>query len=102
LNDSYHGQVNDQQKQQIIDTAIEHHLVSQFTSLVAVDKTPSRTAEKLYQQRIKNMHPKGSQTHPKKLIHYPNTGLDLDIQFRQSLMLLALSLFLFFVYRKFL
>ncbi|MBT8088499.1 MAG: marine proteobacterial sortase target protein, partial [Gammaproteobacteria bacterium] len=31
-------------RQAIVDTAIEHHLVSKYTSLVAVDKTPVRPA----------------------------------------------------------
>lgn len=107
MNDAYHGQVSEQQKQQIIDTAIEHHLVSQFTSLIAVDKTPSRIAEKLLSQRIKNMKPKGTQPAAKKatknnLVQYANTGLDLDIELKQSLYLLMLSLFIFFIFRRFL
>jgi Ca-activated chloride channel family protein len=32
-------------KREIVDTALEHHLVSPYTSLVAVDRTPSRTAD---------------------------------------------------------
>jgi len=34
-----------QVRQQVIDTALNHHLVSKYTSLVAVDVTPSRPAE---------------------------------------------------------
>jgi Ca-activated chloride channel family protein len=32
-------------KREIVDTALEHHLVSPYTSLVAVDRTPSRSAD---------------------------------------------------------
>lgn len=35
----------------IIETALEHHLVSKFTSLVAIDKTPVRTREAMLKSR---------------------------------------------------
>jgi len=99
MNDAHHGQVDAQQKQQIIDTAIEHHIVSRFTSLIAVDKTPSRYAETLRQQVIKNQIPKGHSVN-RQSINYPATGLDLDIVFEQSFILFLLSLILLFVYRR--
>lgn len=103
INSAYHGQVNDEQKRQIIDTAIEHHLVSRFTSLVAVDKTPSRLAEQLHQQKIKNAIPKGfkpnkANTH----LSFASTGLDLDIELNQSLWLLLFSFFMLLFYKKYL
>jgi len=46
LMDSIHdGADKKQVRKNIIDVALNHHLVSQHTSLVAVDKTPSRPAE---------------------------------------------------------
>ncbi len=35
----------DELRQAVVDTALRHHLVSDFTSLVAVDKTPARPAD---------------------------------------------------------
>ena len=49
-------------RHQIIDIALNHHLVTPFTSLVAVDKTPLRPeGEALDDHAIKNNVPKGTQ-----------------------------------------
>jgi Ca-activated chloride channel family protein len=46
----------------VIDTALEHHLVSPYTSLVAVDKTPLRAAGvPLSRHDVANAPPAGSQ-----------------------------------------
>jgi Ca-activated chloride channel family protein len=46
---------------QIIDTALRHGLVSRFTSLVAVDKTPARPqGEAMGSTRVMNATPEGS------------------------------------------
>lgn len=47
-------------RQAVIDTALEHHLVSKYTSLVAVDKTPVRPAgDPLRQEQLANLMPYG-------------------------------------------
>lgn len=47
-------------RQAVVETAIAHHLVSKHTSLIAVDKTPSRpAAEALTQEQIANRMPYG-------------------------------------------
>jgi len=47
---------------QVIDIALKHHLVTPFTSLVAVDKTPHRPeVSELKNHAIKNNVPKGAQ-----------------------------------------
>ncbi|MEM7430604.1 MAG: marine proteobacterial sortase target protein [Pseudomonadota bacterium] len=44
----------------VVETAIAHHLVSRFTSLVAVDKTPERSAaEALRAEQVANLAPRG-------------------------------------------
>ena len=44
----------------ILDTALVHHLVSKYTSLVAVDKTPARPAgEMLASEKVPNLLPYG-------------------------------------------
>jgi Ca-activated chloride channel homolog len=39
------GSTEDEVKPQVIDIALQHHLASKYTSLVAVDKTPVRAAD---------------------------------------------------------
>ena len=46
-------------KQQIIRTSIDHHLVSRFTSLVAVDLTPVNNTGLLYSEKLKTNLPHG-------------------------------------------
>jgi len=49
-------------KQQITDVALEHQLVSRYTSLIAVDPLVARPgAEKINKQSISNVMPYGSQ-----------------------------------------
>jgi Ca-activated chloride channel family protein len=44
----------------VVDTALTHHLVSKYTSLVAVDKTPARpAAESLTKEQVANLMPYG-------------------------------------------
>ena len=38
-------------REAVVNTALQHHLVSQFTSLVAVDQTPARPDDETLQQR---------------------------------------------------
>ena len=63
LMDQRHTSVNDAERrsiqQEITDTALEHHLVSRYTSLVAVDVTPVNTDGLLYRERLKNNLPHG-------------------------------------------
>ncbi|MBL4712603.1 MAG: marine proteobacterial sortase target protein [Gammaproteobacteria bacterium] len=49
----------EQIKQTLTKTALRHSLVSQYTSLVAVDVTPTNTEGLLYQEQIKNNLPHG-------------------------------------------
>lgn len=46
-------------KQEITDTALQNHLVSRYTSLVAVDVTPVNIESLLLRQRLKNNLPYG-------------------------------------------
>ncbi|MBT8119671.1 MAG: marine proteobacterial sortase target protein [Gammaproteobacteria bacterium] len=46
-------------QQQITETALQHHLVSRFTSMVAVDITPANSDGMLYRERLKNNLPHG-------------------------------------------
>jgi Ca-activated chloride channel family protein len=63
LHDASNTAGNDEQrqsiKQQVIDTALQHYLVSRYTSMVAVDVTPVNTDGMLYRERLKNNLPHG-------------------------------------------
>lgn len=63
LSESYHDADDESLKQylknQIIGVSHTHHLVSQYTSLVAVDVTPVNQGGMLYQERLKNNLPHG-------------------------------------------
>jgi Ca-activated chloride channel family protein len=51
----------DQTRAAVVTTALAHHLVSKYTSLVAVDKTPSRLAgDPLANKAVGNLAPQGS------------------------------------------
>ena len=50
----------DEIRSAIVETALTHHLVSKFTSLVAVEKTPSRPCgEALNSEQVPNLMPYG-------------------------------------------
>lgn len=50
-------------REQILDVALQHGVLSRYTSLVAVDKTPARTPEQqLASQQLGNLLPAGSGT----------------------------------------
>jgi Ca-activated chloride channel family protein len=47
----------------ILETALTHHLVSKYTSLIAVDKTPVRPAgDPLSSEQVPNLMPYGQTT----------------------------------------
>jgi len=102
MNSAYHGVVDENQKEQIISTALKHHLVSRFTSLVAVDKVRSRVDSELVSQNLKPLLPKGSSGTqlPRSSLQYSQTGLDLDITARWSFYFLILSLIGLILYRR--
>ena len=56
------GVAEDLIRKLVVDTALEHHLVSPYTSLVAVDKTPARSAAAALERRnVDNTMPAGAQ-----------------------------------------
>jgi Ca-activated chloride channel family protein len=64
LYDNYQFKASDKLKQEITDFALNAHLVSQFTSLVAVDKTPKDQLrpeyKKLLEQKLSKQKVKGN------------------------------------------
>ena len=76
------GDLKDHLKMQIIEESIKHHLVSRFTSLVAVDVTPINQSGSLHSERIKNNLPYGWTRSDKnkvkslQQINLPQTGTE--------------------------
>jgi Ca-activated chloride channel family protein len=82
-------------KQEIVDVALEHHLVSKFTSLVAVDKTPVRPSNKpLKSEAIAGNLPAGS-----TLGQFPQTATSAMFKLLFGSLLLLLALFVPFAQR---
>ncbi|MEX2474630.1 marine proteobacterial sortase target protein [Marinobacter sp.] len=66
------GQVNDDEKQQVLELALAHQLITRFTSFVAVDQTPVRhAAEPLETDQVPTLLPAGSSA---TLLRYPQTA----------------------------
>jgi len=90
LMDEYRRSNSDDSKAEIVEIALKHHLVSKFTSLVAVDKTPVRpVAEKLNTQAIAVNPPKGN-----TLTQFPQTATAATLQFIIGLILFLSGLIL--------
>ncbi len=59
----------------IVETALTHHLVSKYTSLVAVDKTPVRpSGDSLNSEQVPNLMPYGQSTNA--IFGFPATATD--------------------------
>jgi len=95
LMDSIQGGANKEQvRANIIDVALTHHLVSKYTSLVAVDKIPSRPVDsRLDKTRMPVNLPHGQSTY-KTFGRLPQTATSakLNLLFGFSLMMLGLAL----------
>jgi Ca-activated chloride channel family protein len=60
LDEQRRGAPEDETRAAVVETALAHHLVSKYTSLVAVDKTPVRPAgEGLTSEQVPNLLPYG-------------------------------------------
>ncbi|MCP3675572.1 MAG: marine proteobacterial sortase target protein [Gammaproteobacteria bacterium] len=74
-------------KQQVIDLALEHHLVSRYTSLVAVEQISTRPYErKLESKSIANHLPAGT------TFGYPSTATGWKFQLMIGVLLLLISI----------
>ncbi len=74
----------------VIDTALRHHLVSKYTSLVAVDKTPVRPASsRLDQEQVPNLLPHGQSQ--RAIFGFPATATDAGRYRRNGSLCLLLA-----------
>jgi Ca-activated chloride channel family protein len=92
LMDSLHEGADKQQvRKNVIDVALGHHLVSKYTSLVAVDVTPSRPAgENLKKKAVPTNLPAGWKHH-KVFGSLPKTATPAQLNMIIGLVLLLLG-----------
>ena len=83
-----------QTRKEIVDTALAHHLVSKYTSLVAVDKTPVRPAgDPLAREQVPNLLPYGQSMNA--IFGFPATATNAaELQTRGAALILAALLML--------
>ncbi len=87
------GDVEDKARKTLIETALAHHLVSKYTSLVAVDKTPARPqAEHLNSELVPNLLPYGQSS--EAIFGFPSTATGAGAYLANGLALLVLALLL--------
>ena len=80
-------------RSRIVETALAHHLVSKYTSLVAVDKTPARpTNESLNSEQVPNLMPYGQSTNA--IFGFPATATNGPMQRLVGFLTLMAALFL--------
>jgi Ca-activated chloride channel family protein len=99
----------EQHKKTIISTSIDHHLVSRFTSLVAVDVTPINSSGYLYSEKLKTNLPhgwkrdKGNQHYGQQMfmaqLGLPQTATAAPLHLMIAFMLFAMAM-IFYQWRK--
>ncbi|MBT7951316.1 MAG: marine proteobacterial sortase target protein [Gammaproteobacteria bacterium] len=88
-----HGSEQKLVEQAIVSTALEHHLVSKFTSLLAVDVTPSRKREELLKKHALPVNLPAGWKHKKVFAAMPKTATPATLYFIIGLIFLLLSFF---------
>ena len=96
-------------RNQIVKSSIDHHLVSRYTSLVAVDVTPVNSSGQLYSETLKTNLPHGWKPGPGNQLasqpiltaqlSLPQTATSASMHIMIASMLLALAM-VFYLWRK--
>jgi Ca-activated chloride channel family protein len=87
------GASEDDIRGDVVETALAHHLVSKYTSLVAVDKTPVRSAgEQLDSEQVANLMPYGQSG--SAIFGFPATATNAGTLQQTGLLCLLLALLL--------
>lgn len=94
-----YGQDESTLRQAVLNVALAHHLVSKYTSLVAVDVTPARPVEKSLQTHtMKTNLPEGQDY--QAIFGLPNTATNGQLQILLGLLALATAAMLWRVRRQ--
>jgi Ca-activated chloride channel family protein len=87
------GAAHDEIRRAVIDTALSHHLVSKYTSLVAIDKTPVRPANsQLTREQVPNLLPYGQSVNA--IFGFPATATNAGVYRTNGILLVGGALFL--------
>ncbi len=90
---------SDELRASIAETALRHHLVSKYTSLVAIDKTPSRPGNSpLFGEQVPNLMPYGQSTNA--IFAFPATATNAPALRLSGFVSLLASLSLFILLRR--
>jgi Ca-activated chloride channel family protein len=93
MDDRRRGVDEEQIRQAVTETALAHHLVSKYTSLVAVDKTPARPqSEGLKSEQVPNLLPYGQST--EAIFGFPATATGAGVHRVNGAALILLALLL--------
>jgi Ca-activated chloride channel family protein len=96
--DNIESTQTDHFKQQITQTALDHHLVSQYTSLVAVDITPSKPQDSpAFNQQVTNRVPHGAHN---PLSHLPQTATSAQLKILIGSLLIGVALCIHGIMRR--
>jgi Ca-activated chloride channel family protein len=80
-------------RKKVIDVALEHHLVSQYTSLVAVEQVKSRPGEEqVNTEKLPLMLPEGWEMGQLQA-HYPAAGTEMWLLLSLGVVLIIISVF---------
>jgi len=93
------GADEDSTRNSVIETALAHHLVSRYTSLVAVDKTPARPmSAALNKEQVPGLLPYGQST--EAIFGFPATATGAGAYRMNGLKLVVLALLLLALIRR--
>lgn len=107
--DAESGVVRESLKRNVIRLAMNHNLVSQFTSMVAVDATPVNSTGELYSEKLKTSLPHGWRPQQSRQpigqqillaqLNLPQTATSASLHAMIAAMLFALAM-VFYLWRK--
>ncbi|MEE8234107.1 MAG: marine proteobacterial sortase target protein, partial [Gammaproteobacteria bacterium] len=94
------GQEVDALRNTIVETALKHHLVSKYTSLIAVDVTPARDREVLLKSHAMPVNLPAGWDHKKVFGHLPATATNAPFAFLSGLLMLFAGLLILQTQKK--
>ena len=100
MDEAVAGESEDTIRKAVLDVALAHHLVSKYTSLVAVDTTPARPTDKLLTDHVLATNPAHGQDYH-ALFGLPRTATSGPIHLLLGMSILALSWMVWLVKSRF-
>ena len=90
------GAAHEEIRKAVIDTALSHHLVSKYTSFIAVDKTPVRPQHQtLSKEQLPNLLPYGQSVNA--IFGFPATATNAGVYRINGMLLVVAALFLLLI-----